>query len=64
MDSHERADRQRLWPTDQKRTCELQRSPRKIVNPSPQGHFDGNFSPSIRTLARDHRGIRSWLSRI
>ena len=22
MDSHERADRQRLWPTDQKRTCE------------------------------------------
>ena len=32
MDSHERADRQGLWPTDQKRTCEPEpeKFPRRI----------------------------------
>ena len=32
MDSHERADRQRLWPTDQKRTCEYVKTNMKRGN--------------------------------
>ena len=42
MDSHERADRQRLWPTDQKRTCEPVKNENKNQSEKKQLRNDIN----------------------